>query len=622
MRCRTPEQKQLAQRAEKCTGGQKAGLGMAEAEAGDGEERPTTASIEIQVYRPTTVGGSFTQLPRSIEDGSERERCPGVTTLKYRPDETPGLGLLDPDSGMMELFVKALSGKTISVHVDEEGEESIEDLKGKIELQTGIPVSEQHLVFAEMPMEGKDGEPRSLADYNIRKGPVPLTVYMVAKIEVTTSVHEIDMDDEEVVFGNLKKDLEGIDLNLEWLLNSEENTEVLQYEEEGPDNVLVAKMKEMTGTLRQLQDEREQNQARRVQLKKDIAKIGADKEDIIWHATRLCVEGPREDGLALRDRPVKVTEGPDGQLEAEWAKQWNLAAAARSVAASQQGGWLQFRDKILRPKNDGKQIPGAKAAVIELNLAAAKKNGASARERKLMHAQQIDEPMSKVWQRAIELGVLKDPEALAQQDAERRRAHAVLNKTNKEKDKIISELEAKLARARAVSTDRIESLEEQFRMLSEQRNRMCTLLGGSQDTLPLAIVQAHKKRMKTSMDNRTELMTMTRDFDIEKNERNKKAAAAIAKKQEELNADADQRARDKRTEAYAQAEKLATDVTSSSELVAQKMREHGQGSERATEVKRQTEIRQETEHALAVRNTKLLRRIKDLVRNHPCRQRT
>ena len=557
-----------------------------------------------------------------VIDRSRYERCPQPTTLKYRPDETPGLGLLDPDSGMMELFVKALTGKTISVHVDEEGEESIESLKGKIELQTGIPVSEQHLAFAGMPIEGKDGEPRSLADYNIRKGPVPLTVYMMAKIEVTTSVHEIDMDDEEVVFGNIKKDLEGIDLNLEWLLNSEENTEVLQYEEDGPDNVLVAKMKGMAATLRQLQDEREKNKARKVQLKKDIAKIGADKEDIIWHATRLCVEGPREDGLALRDRPIKVTEGPDGQLEAEWAKQWNLGAAARSTVAHTKGGWSQTTDKALRPKNDGKTVPGAKAAVIDLNLAAAKKNGASARERKLLHAQQIDEPMSKVWQRAIELGVLKDPEALAQQDAERRRAHAVLNKTNKEKDKIISELEANIARARAVNTDRIESMEEQFRMLSTQRDRMCTLLGGAQDTLPLAITKAHKKRMQTTMANRTELMTMTREFDIEKNERNKKAAVAIAKKQEELNADADQRARVKREEAYAQAEKLATDVTSSSELVTQKMREHGQASERATEVKRQTEIRQETEHALAVRNTKLLKRIKDLVRHPFCHHRT
>lgn len=578
------------------------------------DERPLTASIEIQVYRPTTVGGSYTQLPRDIDDG-EYERCPeGPTTLKYRPDETPGLGLLDPDSGMMELFVKTLAGKTVSVQVDAEGEESVEDLKGKIELQTGIPGPEQHLTFAGMPVEGKDGEPRTLADYNIRKGPAPLTLNMVAKIEVTASVHEIDMDDEEVVFSNLKQDLDGIGINLEWLLNSDENAEVLEYVEDGPDNVLVAKMKEMMATLAQLEADRVAHQARQAQLNKDIAKIAADKEDIIWHATRLCVEGPREDGLELRDRKVKVVAGTDGTPEAEWAKQWSLANAARSTVAAQKGGWSQFMDSISRPKNDGKTIPGAKAAVIDLILAMAKKNGMSAKERKALHAQQIDEPMSKVWGRAIEMGVLKDSEALAQQDAERRRAHAVLNKTNKEKDKIIAGLEADLARAREIGTDRIESMEEQFQMLSRGRDRMCTLLGGAQDTLPLAITQAHKKRMTATMNNRAELMTMIRDFDIEKNERNKKAAAAIAKKQEELNADADQRARDKREEAYALAEKLATEVTASSELVTLKMRVHGQGAERATETKRQTEIRQETEHALAVRNTKLLKRIKDLVR--------
>lgn len=582
--------------------------------AEDGEGRPTTASIEVQVYRPTTVGGSCTHLPR------EPGQPVALTTLKYRPDQTPGLGLIDPDSGMVELFVKTLSGKTVSVQVDEDGDESIESLKGKIELQTGIPAPEQHLMFAGMPMEGRDGEPRTLADYNIRKGSAPLTVYLVAKIEVTASVHEIDMDDEEAVFGNLKKDLEGINVNLEWLLNSEEHSEVLQYEEGGPDNVLVSNMKEMAATLRQLQDERQKNQARQVQLKKDIAKIGADKEDIIWHATRLCVEGPSEDGLELRSRTVKVTAGPDGQLEAEWAKQWNLGAAVRSTVAQQKGGWSRVMDKVSRPKNDGKSIPGAKAAVIDLNLAMAKKNGASARDRKIMHAQQIDEPMSKVWQRAIELGVLKDSEALAQQDSERRRAHAVLNKTNKEKGKVIAELEAAIARARAISTDRIESMEEQFRMLSEQRDRMCILLGGSQDTLPLSITQAHKKRISTTMENRTELMMKIREYDIEKNERTKKAAEAVAKKQEELNALADQRARDKRKEAYAKAEKLATDVTSTSELVTQKMREYGQGAERATEVKRQTEIRQQTEHALAVRNTKLLTRIKAMVRNYPFRR--
>ena len=257
---------------------------MADAE----DERPATASIEVEVWRPTTVGGSFTQLPReNYDDFSDNAHERGQQTfVKYRPDEVPGLGLLDPDSGMMEIFVKTPSGKTITVAVEEEGEETLASLKGKIELQTGIPPDDQHLVFAGMPVEGKDGEERSLGEYGIRKGPATLTLFMVPKIEVSMSVHVVDMDDEEVVYENMKKDLEGVNVNLEWLLNSEENAEVLEYLEDGPDNVIVAKMKEMAGTLDSLVEQRTANQNKQVQLQKDIAKIAADKEDIIWHATR------------------------------------------------------------------------------------------------------------------------------------------------------------------------------------------------------------------------------------------------------------------------------------------------------------------------------------------------
>lgn len=294
-------------------------------------------------------------------------------------------------------------------------------------------------------------------------------------------------------------------------------------------------------------------------------------------------------------------------------KQWGLGTAAKSVVSHQKGGWNTFMDNYSRPKNDGRTIPGAKAAVIDLILSAEKKRGMGAKERKRLHAQLIDLTMSKVWARAIEVGVLEDKEALSQQDAERRRAHAILKNTNKEKDKIIAGLEGDIARAREIGTDRIESMEEQFRMLCQQRDRMCVLLGGAQDSLPLAITQAHKTRMKATVDNRSEFIAMTREFDIEKNARNKKAGEAIATVEEELNEEADRRAMTQRKEAYALAEKLSTDVTSSSELVTQRMREHGQGSERATETKRETEIRQETEHALAVRNNKLLKKIKDMV---------